>query len=244
MTPFTLSAAVQAAINTAVNTDPGANNVNYLAAYNAIYNDLVAQNARGNIIAPEVLAWFQQAPLVNGEQWKPTAQGTFIWDYTVAAAFAEGATITNPDLHKASDAIAFNVFSTLKNDKFSFNSNPDGDFSMTKIIAKDAGAGVQVLKDLHPSAGLDNAIWGGTLFARTELKSPSYFADYHITLGIGTRDSKAVLAGLFAGSDGAFFYSNQTAITSVSNILNLDWTAILAATLPSNSSLILPSWLS
>jgi RTX calcium-binding nonapeptide repeat (4 copies) len=258
MTPFVLSdqpnasnagdQSTQYLVNKAITDGHGTNNINYLNAYNAIYNDLVAQNANGNTIDSGVLAWFQLAGGVNTEQWSPTAQGTFIWDYTAVAAYTESGgdvTLTNANLQDASNAIALNVFQTLAatSNNFNFDSNAGGNFSMLNIVANDAGAGIQNLQNDYPTANLDTAIWGGTLFARTQLLDASYFDDYNIKLGLGSRDSVAILAGLFAGADGTLFYSTETAINGVENIPYLDVNAIKACLTPDVASLVLPAWL-
>ncbi|MCP3477638.1 hypothetical protein NLM33_46645 [Bradyrhizobium sp. CCGUVB1N3] len=243
MTQLVLSAATQAAINLALGSDglgnPGQNNVNYIAAYNDIYSDLAAN---GNINVA-TLAWFEQAPLVNGEKWNPSAQGTFIWDYTAAAALAQGATITSDDLQTSSNTIALTVFKTLSKNNFVFDdSSGPNSFSIHNIVAVDAGAGLQVIKDAHPTAHLDNAIWGGTLFATTELQDATYFQDFNIQLGLGTRDSAAILAGFFAGSAGVLAAGLQPQWNALVNAHFIDIKALTAAALPTSQYLKLPSF--
>ena len=67
MTQFTLSQATQNAINIALSQGTGTNNANYVAAYNAIYDDILAH--------PEVNSgtqyWFSQAGNVNGQGSRP-----------------------------------------------------------------------------------------------------------------------------------------------------------------------------
>src|SRR5258707_14941071 len=124
MTPFPLSdqpnqqnaggLSTLALVQYAVDNGPGLDNVNYVNAYNAIYNNLIEEIAAGNAIAVNVLSWFQQAPLVNQEGSHPTAQGTFIWDYMAAAAFTErSVTLTTQNIQNASNTIANTVFTTL-----------------------------------------------------------------------------------------------------------------------------------
>jgi hypothetical protein len=82
MTPFTLSQNTQNLIALALQggANPGTNNINYYNAYNAIYNDLLAQNAAGNLIDSGVLYWFSQAGSVNAPQVNQTAASLFIRD--------------------------------------------------------------------------------------------------------------------------------------------------------------------
>jgi hypothetical protein len=97
MTQLTLDANTQSLINTAI-ASPGTNNVNYLNAYNAIYNQLTAN---GNI-NPGVVTWFSMAGQVNTEQYGPNAAGAFLWGYTIAAAASEAAHIRDtglPSMH-------------------------------------------------------------------------------------------------------------------------------------------------
>jgi Ca2+-binding RTX toxin-like protein len=250
MTQITVSATTQAAINAALanNGTPGIDNSNYVAAYNDIYADLVAANAKGANIPANILAWFQQAPLVNQEVSNPSAQGTFIWNYMRAAAFVEaGVNLTQQQIQNASNTIATTVFQTLQTNDFVFDTSPADprNFSMHSIIAVDAGAGVSSIKNDFPTATLDNAIWGGTLFARTELADTSYFHDFNLQLGLGTKDSKAILAGFFAGlaavSDNVTIDDVGAALKGLSNI---DRTAFGAALLPTDQNFVLPAWFS
>ncbi len=70
MTQITLSQATQAAINTAVNDGPGANNANYVAAYNAIHGDI-----QGTSIDSGTQYWFSLAGSINGQAFTPSAAG-------------------------------------------------------------------------------------------------------------------------------------------------------------------------
>jgi hypothetical protein len=90
MTTMVLSQATQAAIQTAINAGPGANNQNYLAAYTAIYKDIAANDAFNT----GTVKWFQQAGQVNTQAFNPNAAGTYIWNYTTAAAKSEGVTLS------------------------------------------------------------------------------------------------------------------------------------------------------
>jgi hypothetical protein len=90
MTSMTLSQTTQDAITNAINNGPGSNNQNYVAAYNAIYNDIAANGEFNG----GTLQWFNLAPTVNAQAFQPSAAGTFIWNYTMAAAATEGVTLT------------------------------------------------------------------------------------------------------------------------------------------------------
>lgn len=236
MTPFTLSSTTIAAINTALaggaNGTPGTHNINFVTAYQDIYNDVAAQNAAGNTVNSGTLNWFQQAPLVDEQQWVPSAQGDFIWAYTTAAAASEGATITTTDLQNASNAIALAVFTQLKNASYVFtDANITNGFGTKEIIADDAGAGLNVIKAAYPDANLDDAIWGGTLFARSELGDSTYFTDYGLTIAPDTRDANAILAGLFAGSAATVAGGYTVTSTGLENVFNgnMDLAAVNSA---------------
>ena len=225
MTTFTLSSATQAAINNALNDGPGTNNANYLAAYNDIYNDLVAN---GNV-NPAVVYWFSQAGGINSQEFSATAAGTFIWNYTIAAAASEGATLTIPEMQTASNDIAHNVFQTLKNASFSFDDATD--FSMASIVRNDAGTAIGDLQADAPNLNpkLDFAIWGGTLFARTNLQDPTYFTDNHVDLTPGSRDANAMFQGLFAAASAVVQAGGTVTNTGIANAINLDLPAIWSA---------------
>jgi hypothetical protein len=213
MTQFTLSPTTQNLIKLALSQGPGTSNTNYLNAYNAVYNDIVA-NGKVN---QGTLLWFQQAGLVDTEAFPPgSAQGTFIWNYTKAAALAEGAIITDAELQAASNQIAFTVFTALEKNNFVFDDTTSSTvgFSPADIVNDDAGAGLQVLKDAHPAANLDDAIWGGTLFARTELQDPTYLTDHGISIYPGSRDSFAIVSGAFAGAGATLAASFNSSIIS------------------------------
>jgi len=200
MTPFSLSQSTIDAINAAIanvsnlsgTTDRGVN----AAAYRAIYSELVQQNANGNTIAPEVLYWFQHAPEIHEQQTTASAAGTFIWAYTKAAAASEGVTLTNDDLQASSDAIALTVFQTLSTKSFLFDSTDgsEDNFSIAGIIKTDAVAGIARLQQDHPT--LDFAVWGGTLFATTNLGYATYFTKFSVDQTPGSRDATAILNGL------------------------------------------------
>ena len=94
------------------------------------------------------------------------------------------------------------------------------------------------------SAGLDNAIWGGTLFATTELNDPTYFSDFNVTLAPGSRDAAAILAGFETGSVEALQVHPGVNITNLQNTLNLDVPTIVKAALATNAPGLLSSWVS
>ncbi len=199
MTPFSLSQSTIDAINAAINNPPTSGTTDRTlnaAAYRAIYSELVQQNTNGNTIAPEVLYWFQHAPEIHEQQTTASAAGTFIWAYTKAAAVSEGVTLTNDDLQASSDAIALAVFSSLKAGSFSFDSTDgsEDNFSIAGIINKDASAGIDQLRVAHPT--LDFAVWGGTLFATTNLGYATYFTKFGVDQTPGSRDATAILNGL------------------------------------------------
>ena len=194
MTNISLSAATQQLINAALNSGPGVNNANYVAAYNAIYNDI-----KNTAMNPGTLSWFSMAGSVNGEQWQPSAAGTFIWAFTQSAAQSEGYTIPLATLQSASDRIALSVFQKLEQNGFVLTDDPTNTttgFAPTPIVAGDAQVGISYLQSLYPN--LDFATWGGTLFARTSLNDPSYLTDYGLNLTPLSKDCNAILAGTSA----------------------------------------------
>jgi hypothetical protein len=87
MASVTLSATTQSLINTALTQGAGTNNANYVAAYNAIYDDIKNSGLNAGIIN-----WFSQAGSVNGYQSNPSPSGAYIWGYTKAAGLSEGYT--------------------------------------------------------------------------------------------------------------------------------------------------------
>jgi hypothetical protein len=233
MTQLVSSPSTQKLIVLAL-SDPGAKNINNLNAYNAIYGDLLAN---GNINSG-TLQWFAQAGLVNTQQFGPSnAQGTFIWNYTIAAAASEGAIITIPELQTVSNNIASTVFKTLSGASFSFDDK--GNFSPNSIISDDAGVGIAALQVDHREANLDFAIWGGSLFARTELGDPTYFSDNKINLTPGSPDANAILSGFAAGSIAVLAEGGNTLSTGLSNIDNLDELAIGNILGPSGAAVLL-----
>jgi len=138
-----LSLATQNAISLALAAGPGTNNQNYLAAYNAISSDIRASGGFNT----GTLNWFAQAGLVNTNAFNPTAQGTYIWAYTIGAAQVQGAMLTQADMQAASDRIAATVFNQLRTGNFIFSDNI-GDpinFAPRTIINVDAGAGLAEL---------------------------------------------------------------------------------------------------
>jgi hypothetical protein len=82
MSAFNLSKNTIDLVNTAVKSGPGVSNVNYLNAYNAIYNDI--KNQPG--VDPGTVNWFSQAGLVNTQLFNATPAGTWIYEYMFAAA--------------------------------------------------------------------------------------------------------------------------------------------------------------
>src|SRR3954470_9776389 len=120
MTSIILSQATQNAIDLAVTVGPGVNNQNYLAAYNAISNEIKATGSFNS----GTLNWFSMAGTVNSQQYAASAAGTYIWNYTIAAAKAQGTTLTADDLQQASNAIAKTVFEQLMAAHFVFSDNP------------------------------------------------------------------------------------------------------------------------
>jgi RTX calcium-binding nonapeptide repeat (4 copies)/FG-GAP-like repeat len=193
MTSMTLSSSTQNAINVALTVGPGPNNQNYLAAYTAISSDIKSNGGFDS----GTLNWFAQAGLVNTQAFTPSAAGTYIWNYTIAAAQAQGTNLSVSDIQVASNTIADTVFRQLQRSGFVFtdNSSSPENFAPTSIVRIDAGSGLEKLSDLHPGSNLTAAIWGGTLFARTQLNDPTYFADNHIDLTPGSRDCAAITWG-------------------------------------------------
>ena len=227
MTRFVLDQNTVAVIQQALDNGPGTNNINYVNAYNAIWANLIRHGG----VNSGTVAWFEQAGAVDAQAFTPNAQGTFIWNYTKGAAASEGATVTDADLQEASNTIASTVFHALQKAEFVFDDAATSDtaFSPQDIIQDDAGAGLQSIRDAHASAHLDNAIWGGTLFAATELQDTSYFSDYGVSLTPGSRDATAILHGLFAGASAVVHAGGSITRTGIANIGNLDLDAINAS---------------
>src|SRR4051812_10538713 len=170
MTTMTLSQSTQDAIRVAREQGPGINNQNYVTAYNAISGDISSHGG----FNPGTTNWFSLAGSVNGQQFTPSAAGTFIYNYTLAAAKSEGTVLTLSQMQQASNKIAETVFEDLHNSGYVFTDQPgqgQPDFSPKSIIATDAGAGLAELSALNPGSNFDAAIWGGTLFARTSLNN-------------------------------------------------------------------------
>jgi hypothetical protein len=145
------------------------------------------------------LYWFSQAANVNGEGFYPNAAGAYIWNYTQAAAAAEGYSVSTVDLQNASDKIALQVFQNIAANSFVVTddvANPNG-FSPQQIIATDAGAGIAYLQSLN--INIDYAAWGGTMFAQTALNDPTYFSDHNINLTPGSLDCLAIANGTVSG---------------------------------------------
>jgi hypothetical protein len=202
MTSMTLSQSTQDAINVARTQGPGTNNQNYVAAYNAIFADISSHGG----FDPGTTNWFSLAGSVNGQQFTPSAAGTFIYNYTLAAAKSEGTTLTMAQMQQSSDKIATTVFNDLVRAGYVLSDTPiagQPDFSPKSIIATEAGSGLQELRNLNPGSNLDAAVWGGTLFARTSLNNSTYFSDYNIDLTPGSRDCAAITAGAVAASNNA-----------------------------------------
>ena len=200
MTTITLSSNTQALITTAVNNGPGANNQNYIAAYNAISAELKANGTFNS----GTVNWFSGAGAVNAQATGngTTAEGTYILNYMLAAAQKEGTTITASQVAAASNTIASTVFTQLRDAGFVFTdvNTPDAtNFAPKSIVANDAGAGLASIKAANPGSNLDAAIWGASLFARTQLNDPTYFSDYNINLTPGSADCAAIAAGELAG---------------------------------------------
>jgi len=116
MATMTLSAATQQAIATALASGPGAQNQNYVDAYNDISADI---NAHGGF-NPGTVNWFAQAAGVDQQGFVPSAQGTFIWNYTIGAAASEGVTVTDAVLGQATLQIASKVFQDIKTNGYVF----------------------------------------------------------------------------------------------------------------------------
>jgi hypothetical protein len=226
MTQFLLSPATQNAINTAINDGPGLNNANYVAAYNAIYTNLVSEGG----VNAATLYWFSQTGNINGQVSKAIAAGTFIWAYTEAAAKAEGYTVTPANLQAASDAIALKVFTTLqKSDNFLFSdANVPNDFGSQQIIKYDAGAGIGYLQTLYPK--LDYAVWGGTLFAIKQLNDPTYLTDYGISILPFSMDSFAIVDGFLGGAAAvATSFDSGIIPTGFASLGSVDWATLVSA---------------
>ena len=197
MASVTLSQNTQNLINTALSQGTGTNNANYIAAYNAIYNDI-----KNSDLNTGTLNWFSEAANVDGYQYNPNPTGAYIWNYTLAAAASEGYTVLTTQLQIASNRIAAQVFQNLQNDSYVLSdTNTPGQFAPQQIIADDAGAGITYLQGLYPN--LDYAVWGGTLYAETALNDPTYIQDYKLSLTPGSTDCNAITAGASAGLDAA-----------------------------------------
>jgi hypothetical protein len=210
MTSIILSQSTQDKINLAATAGPGANNQNYFAAYNAVSNEIAASGGFNT----GTINWFSQAGQINSQAFSPTAPGTYIWNYTTAAAKAQGTILTTSDLQTASNNIAGTVFGQLIRSGFVFSDNSSDpiNFAPKTIVQIDAGAGLSTLSDLHPGSNLTYAIWGGTLFARTQLDDPTYLADNNINLTPGSADCAAITAGSVGAVSAVF-----------NNILSIAW---------------------
>jgi hypothetical protein len=89
MTSITLTQATQSLIDTALSKaggNPGANNANYIAAYNAILAEIAANGQFNSGTA----YWFSQAGAVKSQYYQSTPAGSFIWTYIQAAAASYG----------------------------------------------------------------------------------------------------------------------------------------------------------
>lgn len=216
MTQLTLSSGTQAAINTAVANGPGTNNINYYTAYNDIYNDLVAQGG----INAGTLAWFAQAGNVNRQQYQSSAAGTYIWNFTTAAVQSEGGSVTTAQMQAASNAIASQVFADLQRSNYVFSDSTSSqiNFAPSSIISIDAGAGFGAIQADNTGISLDYAAWGGSLFARTELQDPTFFADNHLGVSPGTKDCDAMVAGFYSAAIAEF--NGGYGASAVLNALN------------------------
>jgi hypothetical protein len=120
MTSIVLSQSTQDKINIAITAGPGANNQNYFAAYNAINSEI---NANGGF-DPGTANWFAKAGQINTQAFSSSAVGTYVWNYTIAAARAEGTTLTTGDTQGGSNKIAATVFAQLQDSGFRFSDNP------------------------------------------------------------------------------------------------------------------------
>jgi hypothetical protein len=224
MTTMTLSQSTQDAISVARTQGPGTNNQNYVAAYNAISGDISSHGG----FDPGTTYWFSLAGSINGQQFNPSPAGTFIYNYTKAAAQSEGTTLTQAQMQQASDKIASTVFNDLDRAGYVFSDQPvqgQPDFSPKSIIATDAGSGLDELRRLNPGSNLDATIWGGTLFARTTLNDPTYFSDYNIDLTPGSRDCAALTTGSVQAANNSFLQAaSELASGNVTGALDLLWT--------------------
>jgi hypothetical protein len=203
--------------------NPGANNINYYNAYTAIYNEMVAwNNAHPNDqINAGTMYWFSEAGNVNRHDFLPSDTGAYIWEYTRAAAKSEETvTLTDGDIQAASDAIALGIVGRLDDNSFVFSDadTPEG-FAPKQMVGLDATAGITSLQQVD--GDLDFAIWGGTLFARTLLQDPDYFAEKGVSLEPNSRHGKAILDGLFAGAEAV-----RQADGDIAQAINLDIPAI------------------
>src|SRR5579871_2615508 len=170
-------------------------------AYTAISKDLNAYAAcHPGSIDSGTLNWFAGAGYVNEELAKPNPTGAFVQGFMISAAQLEGATLNPTIIQNASTVIAETVFNQIIQDVRQSGDIDLGHFSPNRIIANDAGAGLQVIFSAYPGVSLDNAIWGGTLFARTSLDDPTYLSDYNIDVSSNaTKDAQAIWQG-FVGS--------------------------------------------
>ena len=196
MTSIILSQSTQDKINFAISAGPGANNQNYLAAYNAVNSEI---SANGGFDAGTA-NWFSKAGQINTQAFNSSAVGTYVWNYTIAAARAEGTTLTAGDMQAASNKIAETVFGQLRDSGFHFSDNPSDqiNFAPRSIVQIDAVAGINELSALHPGSDLSAAVWAGSLFARTQFNDPTYFTDNNIDLTPGSRDCAAITSGSVA----------------------------------------------
>src|SRR4051812_4399821 len=120
MTTMTLSQSTQDAIRVAREQGPGTSNQNYIAAYNAISADISSHGG----FDPGTAYWFSLAGSINGQQFNPSPAGTFIYNYTKAAAQSEGTTLTQAQMQQASDKIAKTVFDDLGDNGYVFRDQP------------------------------------------------------------------------------------------------------------------------
>ena len=203
MTSITLTQKTQDLVKAALSTasgNPGTNNANYIAAYNAVSAEIAAN---GNFNSGTSY-WFSQAGAVNSQYYQSTPAGNFIWTYTQAAAASYGVTVTPNQLLQASNQIALTVFQQIQNAGYQISDDPNMqfNFSPASIVKDDAGAGIAELNDLNGTS-LDDSIWGGTLFARTTLNDPTYFTDNGLNLIPGSADCVAITSGVVAATNPA-----------------------------------------
>lgn len=197
MASTVLSATTQNAINTALSQGPGANNINYLNAYNDVYNDI-----QGKGFNSGTLNWWSQAGLVDTQLYEPNAPGTFLWNYLETASSYEGHALSNSDVQSLSNDVAVANFQRIVDANFTFTDDASAQFNFSPkaITTLDGGTIVNNANLLYPGSNFTDAIWGGTIFADTSLNDPNYINDENLNITPNSRDCLTIDAGLAGGA--------------------------------------------